>query len=54
MIYGTLAKGEDGLYHVKAATDGGKRCYVQVKNVLVTDDTADEVTFDLSLSLIHI
>ena len=48
MIYGTLAKGEDGLYHVKAATDGGKRCYVQVKNVFVTDDTADEVTFDLS------
>ena len=48
MIYGTLAKGEDGLYHVKVATDEGKRCYVQVKNVLVTEDTADEVTFDLS------
>jgi hypothetical protein len=48
MIYGTLAKGEDGLYHVKAMTDGGKRCYVQVKNALVTEDADDEVTFDLS------
>ena len=48
MIYGTLAKGEDGLYHVKATTDGGKRCYVHVKNVVVTEDTDDELTFDLS------
>ena len=48
MIYGTLAKGEDGLYHVKAMTDGGKRCYVHVKNVVVTEDTDDELTFDLS------
>ena len=48
MIYGTLAKGEDGLYHVKAVTDEKKRCYVQVKNVLVTEDASDEVTFDLT------
>ncbi len=49
MIYGsTPSKGEDGLYYVKATTDGGKRCYVQVKNVVVTEDTDDEVTFDLS------
>ena len=48
MIYGTLAKGEDGLYHVKAMTDGGKRCYVHVKNVVVTEDTDDELAFDLS------
>ena len=48
MIYGTLAKGEDGLYHVKAVTDEKRRCYVQVKNALVTEDTDDEVTFDLS------
>jgi hypothetical protein len=48
MIYGTLSKGEDGLYHVKAATDEKKRCYVQVKNALVTEDADDEITFDLS------
>ena len=48
MIYGTLSKGEDGLYHVKAVTDEKKRCYVQVKNALVTEDTEDEITFDLS------
>jgi len=49
MIYGkTPSKGEDGLYHVKAMTDGGKRCYVHVKNVVVTDDTDAELTFDLS------
>jgi len=48
MIYGTLSKGEDGLYHVKAVTDEKKRCYVQVKNVIITEDADDEMTFDLS------
>ena len=48
MIYGALSKGEDGLYHVKAVTDEKKRCYVQVKNVLVTEDTDDEITLDLT------
>ena len=48
MIYGSLSKGEDGLYHVKALTEEQKRCYVQVKNVKVVDDVSGEVTFDLT------
>ena len=48
MIYGTLSKGEDGLYHVKALTQDKKRCYVQVRNAVVTDDASGEVTFDLT------
>ena len=47
MIYGSLSKGEDGLYHVSALTEEKKRCYVQVKNAKVVDADAD-VTFDLS------
>ena len=48
MIYGSLSKGEDGLYHVNALTEDKKRCYVQVKNVKVVDDVSGEVTFDIS------
>lgn len=48
MIYGSLSKGEDGLYHTKALTDEKKRCYVQVKNLKVSDNDGSEVTFDLS------
>jgi len=48
MIYGSLSKGEDGLYHVKALTEDKKRCYVQVKNAKVVDDVSGEVTFDIS------
>lgn len=47
MIYGTLSKGEDGLYHVSALTEEKKRCYLQVKNAKVVDVDTD-VTFDLS------
>jgi hypothetical protein len=47
MIYGSLSKGEDGLYHVSALTEEKKRCYVQVKNAKVVDVDTD-VTFDLS------
>ena len=43
MIYDTLARGPDGLYHVKARTDGGKRCLVQLKNVKVIENENGEI-----------
>ena len=43
MIYDTLARGPDGLYHVKARTDGGKRCLVQLKNVKIIENENGEI-----------
>ena len=50
MIYDTLAKGEDGLYHVNAFTDERKRCFVRLDDVLVTDIATADITFDVNAS----
>lgn len=49
MIYDTISKGDDGLYHVHAFTDEHKRCFVRVDNVIITDVT-DDITFDVNAS----
>ena len=46
MIYNTLAKGEDGLYHVRAFTDERKRYFVQLDDVTITD-VGDELVLDV-------
>ena len=50
MIYETLARGPDGLYHVKARTDGGKRCLTQLKNVKVIENENGEIDIDVTES----
>ena len=49
MIYDTIAKGEDGLYHVHAFTDERKRQFVQLNDVTVID-TTDDITIDVNAS----
>ena len=50
MIYENLARGPDGLYHVKAKTDGGKRCLVQLRNVKIAENENGEIDLDVSES----
>ena len=50
MIYDTLSKGEDGLYHTRALTDERKRYFVQLNGVTVTD--VDQETGEVSLEII--
>ena len=49
MIYDTITKGDDGLYHVHAFTDEHKRCFIRLDNVMITDAT-DDITFDVNAS----
>jgi hypothetical protein len=49
MIYDTITKGDDGLYHVHAFTDEHKRCFIRLDNVVITDAT-DDITFDVNAS----
>ena len=49
MIYDTISKGEDGLYHVHAFTDERKRQFVQLNDVTVID-TTDDITIDVNAS----
>jgi hypothetical protein len=46
MIYNTPAKGEDGLYFVKALNDNKRKCLIQLNNVKVAD-VSGEVVFEL-------
>ena len=46
MIYNAPAKGEDGLYFVKALNDEKRKCLVQLNNVKVSD-VSGEVVFEL-------
>ena len=39
MIYDTVSKGEDGLYHVRAFTDDRKRKFVQLNDVKIVEKT---------------
>ena len=41
MIYDTVTKGEDGLYHVRAFTDERKKVFVQLNNVKIVDVSED-------------
>jgi hypothetical protein len=50
MIYDTLSKGEDGLYHTKASNDDKKRYFIQLNGVKVTDvdQETGEVSFEVT------
>jgi len=41
MIYDTVSKGEDGLYHVRAFTDERKRKFIQLNDVKIVEKTGD-------------
>lgn len=49
MIYDTLSKGEDGLYHTKALNDEKKRHFIQLNGVKVVDvdDETGEISFEV-------
>ena len=46
MLYNAPAKGDDGLYFVKALNDSKRKCLVQLNKVKVVD-VSGEVVFDL-------
>lgn len=46
MLYDAPAKGDDGLYFVKARGDGNKKCLVQLNKVKVIDASGD-IVFDV-------
>jgi hypothetical protein len=46
MIYNTPAKGEDGLYFVKALSDTKRKCFVQLNEVKVAD-VSGEIVMDV-------
>jgi hypothetical protein len=50
MIYDTLSKGEDGLYHSRALNDEKKRYFIQLNEVTVSDvdQETGEVLFEVS------
>jgi hypothetical protein len=50
MIYDTLSKGEDGLYHSRALNDEKKRYFIQLNEVNVSDvdQETGEVSFEVS------
>ena len=50
MIYDTLSKGEDGLYHSRALNDEIKRYFVQLDGVIVSDvdQETGEVSFEVT------
>lgn len=47
MLYNAPAKGDDGLYFVKALNDSKRKCLVQLNRVKVADISGD-IVFDLS------
>ena len=50
MIYDTLSKGEDGLYHSRALNDEKKRYFIQLNEVTVSDvdQETGEVSFEVT------
>ena len=48
MIYDSPFKTDDGMRHVKAKTDDGKRCFIQLKGVKVLEVDNEDVSFELS------
>ncbi len=49
MIYDTIFKGEDGLYHVHVFTDERKRNFIQLDDVTIAD-TMNDITIDVDAS----
>lgn len=47
MIYDTITKGEDGLYHVRAFGDDRKRYFIQLDDVTLTE-VGDELVMEVS------
>ena len=47
MLYNAPAKGEDGLYFVKALNDTKRKCFVQLNGVKITDVSGD-IVMDLT------
>jgi len=47
MLYNTPAKGDDGLYFVKALNDSERKCLVQLNKVRVVDVSGD-IVLDLA------
>src|SRR6056300_204267 len=43
MLYNAPAKGDDGLYFVKALNDSKRKCLVQLNNVKIADVSGDIV-----------
>ena len=41
MLYNAPAKGEDGLYFVKALNDSKRKCLVQLNGVKILDSSGD-------------
>jgi len=50
MIYDTLSKGEDGLYHTRALNNEKKRHFIQLNGVTVSDIDHElgEVSFEIT------
>ena len=46
MIYDTVSKGEDGLYHVRAFTDERKRKFIQLNDVKIVEKTGEDLSFE--------
>ena len=46
MIFNAPAKGDDGLYFVKALNDNKRKCFVQLNNVKVAD-VSEDIVLDL-------
>ena len=46
MLYNAPAKGDDGLYFVRATNDDKKKCFIQLNKVKVAAIAGDEVTID--------
>ena len=55
MIYDTLSKGEDGLYHSRALNDEKKRHFIQLNGVSVSDvdQETGEVSFEVTGCLLY-
>jgi len=46
MLYNAPAKGDDGLYFVRATTDEKKKCFVQLNKVKIAAISGGELTLD--------
>ena len=46
MLYNAPAKGDDGLYFVRATTDEKKKCFIQLNKVKIAAVSGGEVTID--------
>lgn len=47
MLYNAPAKGDDGLYFVRATTDEKKKCFIQLNKVKIAAVSGGEVTIDM-------